>query len=599
MKQFGNFVLDTANECLWTGSTQLALQPKPFAVLRFLVENPGRLITHDELLNALWPDTFVQPQVLRTYMLELRKLLGDEAASPRFIQTLPKRGYCFVASVKERTAPARTTAAVCTEQAGLLGRDTELAKLAGHLEAVRSSQRQMIFLCGEAGIGKTAVLDALAREASPSSIVGRGQCVPGAGKDEDFYPVMEMLGYLCASADREVVCRVLARVAPAWLAATGCESFHGAALTAAPPERMPGSLCAALEEISSAKPLLLVIEDLQWADGATLKWLAALARRRAPARLMIVATYRPRSVPPDHPLKALRQELRLQRLVEEMVLAPLAKPVILKLLCREMGGGELSERVRAFVHEHAEGNPGFAVAVLRHLVAQKLLRRREEDGKEQWTAIADFEENAGVPDELAQMVELEMERLSACDQRLLEAASLMPVAFPAWAVAAALEEDPCEVEEACEALARRCYFVQRVGSEELPDGSTTGFYAFTHGFYREVLYLRQAATRRARRHVRVAEKLGQLFAGRESHVAREMAMHYEAAGTWRLGVQALELAARYAAERGSHAEAHDLLERALHIAGDRSEAREKTGEIHKALATARTIGVRAPAGKQA
>ena len=83
MKQFASFRLDTGNECLWRDGVRIALQPKPFAVLRYLVENPGRLITHDEMLDALWPETYVQPQVLRTYMLELRKILGDDAAQPR------------------------------------------------------------------------------------------------------------------------------------------------------------------------------------------------------------------------------------------------------------------------------------------------------------------------------------------------------------------------------------------------------------------------------------------------------------------------------------------------------------------------------------
>src|ERR1700761_2783111 len=99
MKQFGSFRLDTSNECLWHEGEQIALPPRLFMVLRYLVEHPGRLITHDELLDALWPETYVQPQVLRTYMLDLRKLLGDDAAEPRFIQTVPKRGYSFVAAV--------------------------------------------------------------------------------------------------------------------------------------------------------------------------------------------------------------------------------------------------------------------------------------------------------------------------------------------------------------------------------------------------------------------------------------------------------------------------------------------------------------------
>ena len=71
MKQFGCFQLDTRNECLWENGTRIGLTPKPFAVLRYLVENPQRLVTHDELLDKLWPETYVQPQVLRTYVLDL------------------------------------------------------------------------------------------------------------------------------------------------------------------------------------------------------------------------------------------------------------------------------------------------------------------------------------------------------------------------------------------------------------------------------------------------------------------------------------------------------------------------------------------------
>src|SRR4249920_1810952 len=134
MNQFGSFALDTSNECLWREGMQIELAPKPFSVLRYLVENPGRLITHDELLDAVWPATYVQPQVLRTYMLELRKVLGDDASSPRFIQTIPKRGYRFVALVRkdadaplEVVDPSRLSTQVLSS-AELVGRDQELVR---------------------------------------------------------------------------------------------------------------------------------------------------------------------------------------------------------------------------------------------------------------------------------------------------------------------------------------------------------------------------------------------------------------------------------------------------------------------------------------
>jgi predicted ATPase len=87
-----------------------------------------------------------------------------------------------------------------------------------------------------------------------------------------------------------------------------------------------------------------------------------------------------------------------------------------------------------------------------------------------------------------------------------------------------------ETEEACDGLARRLHFVVRAGQDELPDGTRSAFYVFAHGLFREVLYQRQSSARRARRHIRIAERLGELFAGREASVAREQALHYEAAG---------------------------------------------------------------------
>src|SRR5580700_8518172 len=133
MKQFGCFQLDTQNECLWQNGVRIALTPKPFAMLRYLVENPQRLITYDELLEKLWPETYVQPQVLRTYVLELRKLLGDEIENPRFIRTERNRGYWFLAQVEEG---ARNTAEVGVPRR-IVGRSNEFEKMSGLLRQVK------------------------------------------------------------------------------------------------------------------------------------------------------------------------------------------------------------------------------------------------------------------------------------------------------------------------------------------------------------------------------------------------------------------------------------------------------------------------------
>jgi TolB-like protein/DNA-binding winged helix-turn-helix (wHTH) protein/Flp pilus assembly protein TadD len=104
MKSFQSFRLDTTNQCLWNGDKRVRIPPKAFDVLRYLVENPGRLVTQDELLEALWPETYVNPEILRKYILDIRKILGDRPDRPVFIETVTKRGYRFVAPVVDTNA---------------------------------------------------------------------------------------------------------------------------------------------------------------------------------------------------------------------------------------------------------------------------------------------------------------------------------------------------------------------------------------------------------------------------------------------------------------------------------------------------------------
>ena len=606
MKQFESFRLDTPNECLWRGEVRITLPPKPFAVLRYLVENPGRLITHNELLDALWPDTYVQPQVLRTYMLDLRKALGDDPAQPRFIQTLPKRGYCFVAPVRDgagaEPATVRAQSPEPETPAKLVNREEELACLKAQFERAAGGERRTIFVTGEAGIGKTALIDDFCRPEnfpSPACVV-RGQCVQGFGAKEEYYPIKEALSALCGSADGAMAVRILAKMAPFWLPGQGREEQTAA--DSGPRQGLPGDLCASLEQFASERLLVLVFDDLHWADTATLDLISALARRRARAKLMVLGTYRPCDVETKNPLKELKQDLLMRHLCIELALAPLGKTAVCQLVSRELGQELLPPGLGDFVHRRSEGNPLFVIAILNHLIAQRTLVRKRDGPAPAWEQRAPFAEpDAAVPSELAQMIGLEIERLSPEDQRLLEAGSLIDVAFPAWAVAAALEKDPAETEEDCDALARRLYFVHRAGEDELPDGTCSAFYVFAHGLYREVLYQRQAAGRRARRHTRIAERLGQLFAGREATVSREMAMHYEAAGDWRRACTALRAAALYARERLAHAEAAALFEQALSAAANLDGAERQAAEsgIRGELAAAGSTpqqGVEQPSG---
>src|ERR1700720_2955306 len=105
MKLFQSFRLDVVNHSLWHANERVSLTPKAFDVLRYLVEHPGRLVTQNEMLEALWPETNVNPELIKKYILGIRKVLGDRHDKPEFIETFPKRGYQFVAAVSDDVAP--------------------------------------------------------------------------------------------------------------------------------------------------------------------------------------------------------------------------------------------------------------------------------------------------------------------------------------------------------------------------------------------------------------------------------------------------------------------------------------------------------------
>ncbi len=571
MKQFGCFQLDTQNECLWQNGARLVLTPKPFAVLRYLVENPQRLVTHDELLAKLWPETYVQPQVLRTYVLELRDLLGDEAENPQFIRTVRGRGYWFMAQVEDG---ARYTADVGVPRpGGIVGRKDEFTKMGGLLRQVKRGERQVLFITGEAGIGKTALIDAFCREVcSESQIdIARGQSVEGFGGKEAYYPVMEALGQLCRQNGGEKNLRALQQSAPSWHAQLASPHAGDSQIAASPVkgERMLKEICDAIEAMSGEKTVILVFEDLHWADLSTLDLISALARRRSAAKLFLLSSYRPADVNTGHhPLKRLKQDLDTHKLCTEAALRPLDKAAVSEYLARELKQATLPKGLPSLVHQHSEGNPLFMIAMLEHLIAQGFIR--QEAGC--WHLQSDLAEiEMGVPTVLSEMIEMQIEGLDAEDQRLLEAASLIGVVFPAWAAAAAVAGDLEDIEEQYEKLARRMHFLHAAGHDELPDGTRSAFYVFAHGLYREVLRGRQSPGRRARRHLRVAEKLEKLFAGRESDVSHELAMHLEGAAEWVRAAQALCTAAENAQRRGARDEGVKLMKDALRLLENLSE----------------------------
>ena len=602
---FAQFRCDTANQCLWRGARMVPLTPKSYAVLRCLLERPGQLVSKDELLDAVWPDAVVSDASLKVCIGEIRRALGDRVAAPRFIATVHRRGYRFIGTVETGASSVGVEAdigkspphpAAPTERrppaVPLVGRDTALAALERAFERARGGERQIIFVTGALGIGKTALVETfLARTAAPAgATIARGRCLEHFGPGEAYLPLLEAFGRLCREVGPEAVALLRGR-APTWLvqmpwliaeadrAALQRETLGGTQ------ERMLREATEALESLAARTPLVLVLEDLHWSDPSSLDAIALLAQRHESARLLVVATYRPVDAILDtHPVRDLKQRLMQQRQCREI--AP-------DLLTAADTASYLAARLEAapppglagVVYQRTDGNPLFMVMVVDELLAAGRLTA-DENGwvvRDGLDAVA-----AEVPDGVRQMVERQIERLAPHDVEVLEAAALARAEFSAALVAAALDDDPLIVEQRCEYLARQQRWIQSAGLTALSDGGVSGCYRFVYDLYQSVLTQRVSAARRMRLHHRMGEWL-ERTAGDDA--AAELALHFEQSGDAVRAIRYLRAAARTALARYANREAISWLTRALALV-ERLPA-EQRGAARRGLLQRRGFAYRA------
>lgn len=305
------FGLDLHNQILVQGSRRLPLRPKTFEVLRHLVKHTRQLVTKTELLDVVWADRFVGDNVLKVSIRELRKALGDNPKTPRFIETHHRRGYRFIGNIKmvggpRRPAPPRPPEP--PEQ--LIGRYVELSRLRASLRRARAGEHQIVLITGEQGIGKSTLIDAFIGQATRNALlrIARGQCQEVHGQSEAYMPILEALERLCHEPGNEELIPWLERHAPSWLtqmpSLVDDGDHHPADPRAVPAGRMLRELGMALEALGSEKLLVMVLEDLQWADASTLDLVSALVRRRQASPLLLLASSR-------HPLPPIKDDPRL------------------------------------------------------------------------------------------------------------------------------------------------------------------------------------------------------------------------------------------------------------------------------------------------
>jgi predicted ATPase len=504
--QVGALRVDLPNERVSCGTERLRLTPKAFAVFRYLMERPGRLVLKEELLRQMWPNAIVTEASLTTCIREIRKELKDDSRRGRYIETVHRRGYRFIGKVVwERSVIDRHL----EDSSLLVGREAELGELRRYLEKALQGQRQVVFVTGEPGIGKTALVETFASQAAGDGTirVGRGQCVDHYGTGEAYLPWLEILSQLGQSQERELLAQLFHRYAPTWLSlmpsliSPAERKMLQRDVTPTARERMLREFAQALEALAREIPLVLLLEDLHWSDYCSLDLVLYLATRREVARLLLVGTYRPVEVIlSDHPLKAVKQELQIHRQCEEIRLGSISDTAVADYVDARFS--RVSGQLAPLVYKRTDGNPLFMVNLTDYLVAKEFMVQVND----RWELRGHARE-VGVPESLRVMIERQVERLSPRDQRMLEAASVAGIEFSDVVMGDVLEKDCEEIQEQCEGLVQREQFLRVKGREKLPDGAETTRYAFTHALYRDVLYRRLTAGRRVRLHRRIGALL--------------------------------------------------------------------------------------------
>jgi DNA-binding winged helix-turn-helix (wHTH) protein/predicted ATPase len=566
---FGRFRFDTRTGELWRNRMEAKLTPRAAAVLTMLAERAQELVTKQELFDQVWGGMAVSDDALTSCIQELRGALGDDARRPRYIETRHRRGYRLMVPVSPVTRPAMAPLPHPPEPSTLVGRAAELGDLEQRFGLTLSGQRQMVFVTGEPGIGKSALVGAFIDRLDRKRVrIAQGQCLDHHGVGEPYLPLIEALTRLAASAEGAQTKTILATHAPSWLAQmpslwTRSERSALEVRGRATRDRMLRELTQAVEAMAADAPLMLKLEDIHWSDASTLDWLAHQARRPEPARLMVLATLRPVDAAAiSAGLGGITAELALHGRCHEIALGPLNLAAIEAYVTARLGDADRISQpheIARLLHERTGGNPLFMVSIVNQLAGQP-------------ATVATPGLIMSIPHGVRRFIDQQIEELDENDRNLLTAASVIRREFATAAIAAALEASVEQVEVACARLARQGVFIVKSGSGTWPDGTPAEFYAFRHDLYRELLYEWLPATRRAQSHTRVGRRLEAAWAGHLDAIAAELAEHFERGNELAHAIPHHQRAAAQALRRSANKEAIDHLQRALdtigHIAND-------------------------------
>lgn len=476
-----------------------------------------------------------------------------------------------------------------------VGRQNELAELHRAFEAAVRGEGRFLCVTGEPGIGKTTLVDGFIHELTKTGcpfVLARGRCSERLAGAEAYLPFLEALESLLHGEASEAVTGVMKASAPNWydqvapMAAKDSDLRRTLAESrAASQERVKRELGSLLRELSQLRPVLLLLEDLHWADASTVDLLAYLGGKCEGMRVLTILTYRPTDLAlSKHAFGSVKLDLQSRGICRELALEFLTRAELDRYLTLEFPGHGFPEEFSAFIHARTEGSPLFMADLLRYLRDQQVLAR--EQGH--WTLKQSVPHlRRDLPESVRGMIQRKIDQLSDDDRRLLVAASVQGYEFDSAVVARVLKQDAAEIEDRLDELDRIHAFVRAVGEHTFPDRTPTVRYRFVHVLYQNILHASLQPTRRTSLSAAAARALLGYYGDKSKEIAGDLALLFEAARDVEAAAEYFLIAAQGAAQVFANKEAIVLARHGIEVLSSLPDTPDRA---RKELALQITLG---------
>lgn len=606
--EFADFTFETHGNVLFHNGSIVALEPAAAKVLRFFLENEGRLILKEEILETVWAEVFTTEDVLKRAVSQIRRALGDDPKDSRFIETHHRRGYRFIVPPSEEFLPQ-----IVEENQNeispvkptdphfdcFIGRGREISFLQIEFRRVLQGGGQPVLIAGEPGIGKTQTASRFAEWAQNAENSAVPLRIRFFDYEASFLPAYDVFLNLLAEAcdvifgvcDKQKLRQTIENKLNIALPDELFSSFRNAGQTA-DASRAIAPLAESFVRLSRIRPLVLILDDIQWADETSRKIIGYLLRIAVNSPLMLIGLTRRGDA--ENGNSAIAEWLEKQAVYRSFTileLNPLSKENCRALIGEVFQGqletNEIPDKDLQKLHTATGGNPYFLVETLRLLINERAIEKKQAHWH--WRGI----EDVPLPETVRMAARAKLIKLSSNTRELVECAAILGDAFQINTLELMLINEAGYEAEIFENSLDEAIAAQVLTEQNVSGTDDCQFY---HTTLRRAVYIDLSPRRRKRLHARAMRAIEISHSAELERVSAALAAHAENAGDFAVSFQLNLQACRAAVARFDWLEASELLSRAERGAtklneGENVEFQSLRGEIYV------SIGRRAEAEK--